>query len=93
MMRRPIQQLLHNAGEDDWLAPAELARLSMPVMLMWGRGEIVLPRAHYDFFARHLPSHAEIVTPRHFGHAPHVDNPAAVAAYVRRFAAADGARR
>jgi pimeloyl-ACP methyl ester carboxylesterase len=63
-----------------------LARLSMPVMLVWGRSERLLPRHALDYFRTHLPPHATIVEPDGFGHCPHLDDPVRLARTITAFA-------
>ncbi|HEY2366946.1 MAG TPA: alpha/beta fold hydrolase, partial [Polyangiaceae bacterium] len=38
------------------LAPGDLARMTMPIHLVWGRSERVLPRRHLEFFRANLPN-------------------------------------
>jgi pimeloyl-ACP methyl ester carboxylesterase len=58
----------------------------MPIRLVWGARERLLPPAHREFFARYLPGHARIECPPDFGHAPFLDRPDEVTALLQRFA-------
>lgn len=71
--RAPIRQLLACATTSDLLHAAELRQLSVPVLLLWGRAEKILPRSHFQFFCKHLPEHARIEEPEDFGHAPFLE--------------------
>jgi pimeloyl-ACP methyl ester carboxylesterase len=67
------------------LAPADLARMTMPIHLMWGQSERVLPRAHLEFFRAHLKK-AHIDEPEGFAHSPQLDDVGAVARKLLAFA-------
>lgn len=67
---------------------AELARLSVPVHLVWGREEQLLPAAHLEFFRAHLPRTARIEEPEGFAHSPQVDDAKDVARRLLAFARA-----
>ncbi len=66
--------------------PEELACLTMPVTIVWGRSERVLPRTALDYFREHLPPHVTIVEPDGVGHCPHLDAPGRHAREVAEFA-------
>jgi pimeloyl-ACP methyl ester carboxylesterase len=55
------------------LTPEELARITAPVHLIWGRSERLLPATHLDFFRAHLPE-ARIEEPDGFAHSPQLDD-------------------
>ncbi len=57
----------------------------MPVLLLWGKDERILPRDHLEFFRRHLPEHARFEEPEGFGHAPYLDDVDAVARRILSF--------
>lgn len=82
-----VRGLLSSIGPQDLLRPEHLAALRMPVLLMWGKGERILPRAHYEFFRRHLPEHTRISEPEGLGHAPYLDDAGAVARAILGFTA------
>jgi pimeloyl-ACP methyl ester carboxylesterase len=66
--------------------PDELAGLTTPVLLLWGRSDQILPRAGLEFYRRTLPT-ATIEEPEGFGHCPHLDDPDALAERMVAFAA------
>jgi pimeloyl-ACP methyl ester carboxylesterase len=82
-----VKELLSSTGPDDLLAPAQLAALRMPTLLLWGRDERILPRHHLEFFRENLPSHARVEEPEGFGHAPYLDDADAVARRILSFTA------
>jgi pimeloyl-ACP methyl ester carboxylesterase len=80
--RRAVRDLLASAGNDHSPSPEELAALPMPVLLVWGRSERLLPDTHLAYFVKHLPKHAVVERPEGFGHCPHVDAPEALASRI-----------
>ena len=82
-----VQGLLSSIDPSDLLSPEQLGALRMPVELLWGRDERILPRAHLEYFRKHLPAHARIVEPEGLGHAPYLDDVDAVAKHILDFAA------
>jgi pimeloyl-ACP methyl ester carboxylesterase len=84
--RPAVRTLIERARIETLLDPQDLAALRMPIRLVWGAQDHLLPVAHRDFFIRHLPRHARVDTPAAFGHAPFLDHPDEVARLVRRFA-------
>ncbi len=68
--RPHLRRLLEGVGEERFLEADELARLTMPVHLIWGELERVLPARHFRFFQRNLPKSATVDRPEDYGHAP-----------------------
>jgi pimeloyl-ACP methyl ester carboxylesterase len=89
--RRAVRDLLETATNDDLATPEALGSLAMPVLLLWGSSERLLPQAHFEYFARHLPAHAVIERPAGFGHCPHFDAPGALAKRIVEFGRGLGA--
>jgi pimeloyl-ACP methyl ester carboxylesterase len=81
-----LRQLLASITPEHMLSPSELSGLRMPLMLIWGREERVLPRTHLEFFRKHLPTHAEIEEWPNFGHIGFLEQPDALADRVLAFA-------
>ena len=69
------------------VAPAELQRLAVPTLILWGREDHIIPVASAGYFAKHLP-HSRTVIYDHIGHIPMEETPDASAAEVMRFMAA-----
>jgi pimeloyl-ACP methyl ester carboxylesterase len=63
---------------EDFLRDAELATLRMPVRVVWGEHDRLLPVGTLPFFRAHLPR-AEVVTLARAGHLPHLEAPADLA--------------
>lgn len=82
-----VRAILNVMAPEDLLEPEQLAALSMPVLLVWGQHERILPREHFEFFRLHLPQHALIEQPEGIGHVPHVDDAGAIARRIVAFAA------
>lgn len=87
LMSRPaVTELLATATNEHAVTPDELAALAMPVLLVWGRSERLLPSAALTYFREHLPAHAVVEEPYGLGHVPQVDDPARMAARILSFA-------
>ena len=67
----------HNLGK-------ELARITVPVLLVWGLNDTITPPPVAHEFARLLPQ-AELRFLDHCCHAPMMERPAGFNAYLRRF--------
>ena len=86
--RRAVRDLLDAATNDHLPTPDALGSLRMPILLLWGASERLLPDSHLAYFRRHLPAHAVIERPVGFGHCPHFDAPRELAARIVAFARA-----
>ena len=84
----PLREFFARAGRDDLLDPATVSALPMPVLLLWGKAERLLPDSHRRWFARHLPAHANLVEPPHFAHSAYIEHSAEVAELALGFLAA-----
>ncbi len=84
---RTVRALLAAHAADNFLCAEELGRLTMPIHLLWGQADRILPASQLRFFEQHLPRHAVIEQVAHFGHVPHLDRPTEVIARLRAFAA------
>jgi pimeloyl-ACP methyl ester carboxylesterase len=86
MKRTVVRDLVRAASLDDLPAPDRLRALAMPILLLWGRSERLLPPSSLAYFRRHLPTHAIIEEPEGFGHCPHLDDPERLAMLLVEFA-------
>ena len=84
--REPIVALTGAVRPDHGFTPEELAGLKMPILMVWGRGDQLLPASNLAYFRRHLPPHARIEEPEALGHCPHLDAPGRLADIITRFA-------
>jgi pimeloyl-ACP methyl ester carboxylesterase len=94
VMQRPaIRDVVGAATLDDLPAPESLGALAMPILLLWGQSERLLPASSLAYLRRHLPEHAIIEEPAGFGHCPHFDDPARLATRLVEFATTASVRR
>jgi pimeloyl-ACP methyl ester carboxylesterase len=83
--RRVVRDLLASATNDAAPLPDALRSLRMPILLVWGRSERLLPETHLEYFTANLPDHAVIERPEGIGHCPHADAPDALARRIAAF--------
>jgi pimeloyl-ACP methyl ester carboxylesterase len=85
LTRRVVRELLEGARADHAADEAQLGSLPMPVTLVWGKSERLLPPSALAWFRRYLPPHAKILEPEGFSHSPHLEHPRAVSEHILRF--------
>ena len=68
------QGILDAVVESDFLDARALAELQLPIKLVWGMSDRMLPDGTLDFFRRALPR-AELVLLERTGHLPHLETP------------------
>lgn len=83
---RAVRDILETATQEHAAKIDELGSLRMPVLLLWGRSDRLLPAGALAYFKRHLPAHAVVEEPECFGHAPQLEQPTRVADRLLRFA-------
>ncbi len=82
---RPVQQILATIQPEDF-ADATLVRgIRVPVRLVWGSADTLLPAHHFTWWRDAMPEGAEVAVPV-MGHCPYLDTPAEFAADVVSFA-------
>lgn len=87
LMRKPaVRDVLETATIEHSPHPDELAKLAMPILLLWGRSEKLLPASALAYFREALPRHAIVEEPQDLGHAPQIEAPERVAERVLSFA-------
>lgn len=95
--RRAVRELFATSPREGLATAAELARLTMPILLLWGASERLLPESHLAHFRRALPAHARIERPPNVGHCPHLEDLRGVSerivAFVREAVAEETATR
>lgn len=84
--RDAILSFTSSARSQHLFQKEQLAALKMPIHLVWGRSERLLPKENLDFFKESLPPHATIDEPEGFGHCPHLDDPARLTREIVAFA-------
>jgi pimeloyl-ACP methyl ester carboxylesterase len=83
---RAVRDLIETATQDHSPPTDQLASLEMPILLLWGLSERLLPIEALRYFERHLPPHTVIERPYGFGHTPQAEHPSRVAERVLAFA-------
>ncbi|HSE92877.1 MAG TPA: alpha/beta fold hydrolase [Methylomirabilota bacterium] len=84
--RAALARVAWNPYLYDPLLRRRLARITAPTLLCWGEHDRLAPRVCADTWAREIPG-ATLATFDRSGHAPHVEEPEAVAAAVIAFCA------
>lgn len=81
-------ELLRRVPELPSLRPDELRSLAMPVYVIWGEKDDILPPSQAAYYRAHLPPSSTMETPPHFGHTPYLHHSAELAerllAFLRR---------
>lgn len=85
-----VRSVLAEVRPEDAVTEEMLAALRMPVLLLWGKSEKLLPYEGLDYFRAHLPRHAEVHEVAGFGHIPQMEQPKEL---VRRLVAFADAHR
>jgi pimeloyl-ACP methyl ester carboxylesterase len=73
-----VRGIMESVREEDFLAESALARLKLPMRLLWAERDRLLPEGTLDFFRRALPHAAFTLLPK-AGHLPHLERPRALA--------------
>ena len=85
LQRRAVREILETTTIEHSAQPDDLASLRMPILLLWGQSERLLPAAALAYFRQHLPPHAVIEEPHGFGHSPQLEQPGRVAERIVAF--------
>lgn len=83
--RPETRALLSRVDESAFLSPHHLTDLTMPIHVVWGGADRILPPEHLAFFRSYLPAHARIEVVHHYGHTPQIDHPRELHGRLRRF--------
>ena len=86
LRRRAIRDLLETTTLEHFPDPRRFGELTMPVLLLWGQSERIMPLEALGYFRRYLPAHTLVEEPSGFGHCPHFDDPGRLAARIVDFA-------
>lgn len=82
-----LRSLLDAHAEVDVLTEGELSSLKMPIHVIWGGADKILPDSGRRFFERALPPQGTLEVVPRFGHVPQFDHSEAVMTRLRAFAA------
>jgi pimeloyl-ACP methyl ester carboxylesterase len=85
LTRPELTKLLDQVKVEDAPSAEELARLTMPILLAWGRSDRLLPQSALAWFKEHLPPHTKVIEPTGWGHCPHIDDPQGLVRELRSF--------
>lgn len=86
MFARPmVREILEAARTAKLFTPEELASLKMPIHVLWGKSDRLMPRENLEYYRQHLPGHAVFEEPENMGHCPHLDAPAVFSEKVAKF--------
>jgi pimeloyl-ACP methyl ester carboxylesterase len=83
--KTPLDALVGALSPCDLLTPEQLRGLHVPVRLLWGTGDRILPASHLAYFRRHLPANAEIEELEGVGHSPYLERPRLVVRHLLGF--------
>ena len=82
-----VLKLVAESGDRLFLAPELLAGLTVPILLLWGASEKLLPYEGVEHFRAHLPPTAQVEVVPGFGHVPQMEYPHRLVARLAAFAA------
>lgn len=80
-----LRALLQALQAADFLDPQELASLTVPTLLIWGKQDRILPRTSLEFLRTHLPSTVLIEEPEDASHTPYLEDPRGAAERILQF--------
>jgi len=81
-----VQDFVPTISEKDFLKPADLQNLTVPVGLVWGLADRFLPPGSLEFFATHLPSTTFKFPLPDCGHLPQLERFWLVTRFIHIFA-------
>ena len=85
-LKRPeAQRLIRQLKPGDGLKPNEFSGLRMPVLLIWGKRERVLPATSLEKLLRYAPEKLNLVQPETFSHTPQKECPKELSQYLITF--------
>ena len=88
-----MKPLLARIAQSRLLTAEDVAALTVPAVVMWGKGERLLPESSLHFFQAHFPKGTQFEFPERAGHVPHADRPALVSRRLRALAQLGAAAR
>ena len=86
-LRNPtVVRMLTESGPSDMLRAEDVGAITLPIALLWGRAEALMPEAHRQFFVGSLPKHGTLIEPAGFSHCPHLEEPQSLTRVIVRWA-------
>ncbi len=77
-----LQDRLDKLRSSELLTAEELQSLKVPVVLVWGKEDDVMPAGCLDFFQNNLPAHTRVIEPDEYGHAPFIRYSRSLSNYI-----------
>ena len=72
-----VRAILDSIEPEHFFAPGDFDALTMPIHVLWGKSDRIIPASCLAFFKEHLPGHAVFSEPERIGHSPHLEDPKA----------------
>lgn len=82
--RSAVRALLDSIEPEHFFAKDSFDGLTMPIHVLWGKSDRIIPQACLDFFKQHLPPHTVFEEPEGIGHSPHLEDPEAFYRMIER---------
>jgi len=70
-----VRSILTNVKDEHFFKPGDFNALTMPIHVIWGKSDRVIPASCLEFFKKHMPAHAVFDEPHNIGHSPHMEDP------------------
>lgn len=81
-----VRALVKSLRPEHLFSAEQLSALRMPIRLVWGQADSLMPKENLSFFRKSLPPHVVIEEPLEFGHSPFLDRTSEVANRLIHFA-------
>lgn len=79
-----VRSILRTVRPEHFFKPEDFSGLKMPIRVIWGRSDRVIPATCLEFFKKNLPPHAVFEEPHGVGHSPHTEAPRLFMAAIRK---------
>lgn len=70
-----VRSILRTVRPEHFFKPEDFSSLTMPIRVLWGRSDRVIPTCCLEFFKKNLPGHTVFDEPHGIGHSPHTESP------------------
>ena len=85
-LNRPeAQELINRLKPGDGIKAEEFSALAMPVLLIWGGRERVLPESILNRLIENAPRRLTVLRPEHFSHTPQKEEPKLLMTHLANF--------
>jgi pimeloyl-ACP methyl ester carboxylesterase len=79
-----VRSILRSVRPEHFFKPEDLSSLSMPIRVLWGRSDRIIPASCLEFFKQNLPAHTVFEEPHGIGHSPHTEDPRMFLTAIRK---------